>query len=457
MDIAFELGEFISRTRFQDLPHEVVEVTKKILLDSMACIVAGSTAQGCREVVDLFNSWGGRQEATILVYGHKVPSVWAAFANGMMMHSRDFDETHDTAATHTFVGALPAALAASEYAGPVDGKTFLTAVAVSVELMCRIAAAAQDPMMLTGWDFPAISSSFGAAAASAKILNFSAKEVANTWGIAYSNVSGPLQVVADGSLTKRMQPAYSIKNGVLAAILSARSITGVTNVFEGKWGYFNQYERGHYSREALNKGLGSFYDLVNLSIKPYPACRYPHASIDAALSLVKRGTFSVDDIEKINVYLPLASYGIVGGPFEIKGNPTVDAQFSVPYCVAAAILRKDIFIPDFEEKFIREPKVLELASKVNCSPDKSIPGKAMVPVTLEVILKNGEVEKERVDAVKGSPQNPMTYEEVISKFQKCLPYAAKPFPEEKMFKVADLIKKLEVVNDINEIVTSMVC
>jgi 2-methylcitrate dehydratase PrpD len=203
--------------------------------------------------------------------------------------------------------------------------------------------------------------------------------------------------------------------------------------------------------------LGSFYDLVNLSIKPYPSCRYPHASIDAALSLVRRGTFSADEIEKINVYLPPATHGIVGGPFEIKGNPTVDAQFSVPYCVAAAILRKDIFIPDFEEKLVREPKVIELAGKVVCYPDESIPGKAIVPVRLEVILKNGKVEKERVDAMKGSPQNPMTYEEVISKFQKCLPYAVKRFSEEKMFKVADLIKKLEVVKDIDEIVKSMLC
>ena len=457
MDVAFELGEFISRTRFEDLPGDVVETTKKLLLDSMACMIAGSTAQGCREVVDLFNSWGGRQEATILVYGHKVPSVWAAFANGMMMHSRDFDETHDAGSTHTFVGVLPAALAASEHVGSVDGKTFLTAVAVSVEVVCRLASAAKDPMTVTGWDFPAISSCFGAAAAAAKIFDYSAAEVANTWGIAYSNVSGTLQVVVDGALTKRMGPAFNIKNGVLAALLSARKITGVINVFEGKWGYFNQYERGHYARESLTKGLGSDYDLVNLSIKPYPSCRYPHASIDAALSLARRGTFSADEVERIKVYLPPAPYGIVGGPFKIRGNPTVDAQFSVPYCVAAALLRKDVFIPDFEETSVCEPKVMELAGKVVCFPDESVTGKAMVPVRVEVILKNGKVEKERVDAMKGSPQNPLSYEEVIKKFQRCLEYAAKPFSDEKMFNVADLIKKLELVKDIDEIVKNMVC
>ena len=279
-DALAKILNHLTETQFDDLPEAVIDHTKKFILDSFGVAIAGASAPGCKEVVDLIRSWGGKPEATLLGYEGKVPSPSAAFANSVMMHALDFDDTLDESALHAHVTVLPAALAVAEFMGGVSGKDLINAVTLGVDLVCRLGLATQRPL---SWVRTATCGSFGAAAASGKILRLDKEEMWNALGIVYSQTSGNAQCLVDGGLVKRMQPGFSAKAGVLSVFLAKRGITGAKDIFEGPYGFFNLYERGDYDQEKLCDELGKRFDGMKLSIKPYPSCRMTHASIDAAL------------------------------------------------------------------------------------------------------------------------------------------------------------------------------
>jgi 2-methylcitrate dehydratase PrpD len=237
--IADTLARYVAETNFDMLPRKVVDETKKFILDTIGVGLAGVREPGCREVVDLVNRWSSNAAgSSIIFYGVKVSPPEAAFANSVLMHALDFDDTLDRSAMHTHVSSLPAALALAEVGNEVDGRTLITAVALGVDITCRIASAITTPL---SWIRTATCGSFGAGVAAAKILNASEKQILDTLGIVYSQTAGNAQCLVDGGLVKRMQPGFSARSGVLSAALASKGITGATNVFEGQYGFYNLY------------------------------------------------------------------------------------------------------------------------------------------------------------------------------------------------------------------------
>jgi 2-methylcitrate dehydratase PrpD len=444
MDIVTELIKHIVNTQFEDLPHDVIEEEKKFIIDSLGVAIAGSSAPGCKEIVDLIKEWGGKPEATIIAYGDKVASPWAAFANSTMMHALDFDDTLDESALHAHVSVLPTALAMAELRGGVTGKEFINAVVLGVDLVCRLGLATRRPL---SWIRTSTCGSFGSAATAAKVLSFDNEKMLRALGIVYSQTSGNAQCLIDGGLVKRMQPAFSAQAGVISALLAHKGITGPRDILEGSYGFFNLYEGGDYDREKILTGLGKQFEGTKLSIKPYPSCRMTHASIDAAIAVRKENGLEASEIEEIVVYVSKMVYDMVGSPFAIRKSPQVDAQFSIPYTVAAGILRGDVFLKDFEEVFIRDPQALKLAEKVKVIMDPGLPERDMSAVTL-VVKTRQNVYGKKVNKVKGSPSNPMSTDECIEKFKKCLSYRRKPISQGKLDEILDGLVNLELIKDI---------
>ena len=138
MDLARVIAEHVRRIRFEEIPPSSLEGTKRLLLDTLGVAIAGSSAAGTREAVDLMVEWGGPPQSTLLCYGKKLPDINAAFANSVMIHARDFDDTHDGAVVHTDVTVLPAVMALTEKRGGGTGEDFLTALALGIDLNCRL-------------------------------------------------------------------------------------------------------------------------------------------------------------------------------------------------------------------------------------------------------------------------------------------------------------------------------
>lgn len=448
--LADTLAQYVAETSFDSLPREVVDETKKFILDTIGVGLAGAREPGCNEAVAVVKKWSAHDAgSTIIYYGDKVSPPEAAFANSVLMHALDFDDTLDSSAMHTHVSALPAALALAEARGRVSGKELITAVVLGVDVTCRIASAITTPL---SWIRTATCGSFGAAAAAAKTLGMREHEVLNTLGIVYSQTAGNAQCLVDGGLVKRMQPGFSARSAVLSAALASTGITGAINVFEGEYGFYNLYERGKVNPERATENVGDQFGVMDLSIKPYPSCRMTHAAIDAALELRDSQSIDPTAIAEILVYGSKMVFDMVGGPFEIRTNPQVDAQFSIPYTVAVAITRGEVLLGDFSSDTITQgTSVLELAKKIKVIIDPKLPANDISSVAMTVRMGSGETLSSRVDSLKGSPSKPMSFDECAGKFKNCLEYSGKPSLIENSDTLIELLFNLDQMKDVAEL------
>ena len=452
-DAAYDLVNYAVSTKYGDLPEDVVEVTKKFILDTLGCAIAGSSAPGCGSVVDLIKDWDGKQESTVMVYGGKVVAAHAALVNGMMAQALDIDDIHQRGALHANVAVLPAALAMAEREGNVSGKDLITAVAIGVDVACRVGLGIVG---ILKWTVTSLGGYFGATMAAGKILGLDERTQHNALGIVYSQCAGASQSIAERTLVKRIQNALGAKAGILSVLLAQKGITGPKNVFEGQWGLFPLYYGGIYNRDKMLQGLGKTFEGKNLGVKFYVGGYYTHPCIDATLSIVEENNIRPDDVEEAVAHVPEASYIMVGRPFEIGDSPQVDAQFSIPYAIALAIVRRHVFIDDFFEERIRtDTQVLQLAKKVRVIGDQGTVeavGRPMTPVVIDIKTKDGKVYSQRVEVISGSPGKPASMEVVADKFRKCCAFSAKPILKENIEEIISAVKNLETAPDVGSIV-----
>jgi aconitate decarboxylase len=446
------LVDHVSRTRFEDLPPEVVAYCKLLIIDSLGVTFPGSHAPGCRDVAELFAKWASPSGSSVLIYGSRTIPPMAALLNSMMMHALDFDDTLDASALHTFVTVLPAALAAAETVKPVTGKTLITALVLGVDVICRLSLGITRPL---SWIRTATCGSFGAAAAAAKVIGLDRDRLHHALGVVYSQTSGNAQGLIEGRLVKRMQPGFAAQAGVTSALLAENGITGSREFLEGRYGFYNLYEQGSYEVGPVLSDLGSHYTIADLSIKPYPCCRMTHAAIDAALDLRKKAVLDIQEIDGIDVTASKMVAEMVGKPFLIGPNPQVDAQFSIPYTVSTALVRGDVFLKDFEVSAIADEQVAGLARKVRTTVNPDLSDNDIFHADIVIRMKTGDDRHTSVDIPLGNPAKPMSIDQCKEKFKKCIVSSRVVFNPEKTTRLLELIEDLENIPDIREILSLM--
>ena len=416
------LVDYASAFEASGLPANVGEVTKTFILDTMSLMLAGHRAPGCAPTFELMKSWGGRPEAMVVGEDVRLPAPAAALMNSLHAHAFDYDDTHERGDMHGYAVVLPAALAVAERVGGVSGSDFLAAVAVGVDVAYRVGLGI---VKYRGWHPTATCGIFGATAAAARIMKFSRAEMHNAMGIAYSLSAGNFQCILDGSLTKRLQPAFAARAATDAALFAAAGITGAKNVLEGKFGFFPLYEAGEYHREPLVSGLGAAFEGLNASMKPYPSCRFCHAAVDMILDICKESGLKRDDVESIVVRMPAEAYDYVGGPYVPGDSPQVSAQFSIAYNVAVAIACGKVGLQEFDKETVLDPSILALAAKVEAiavADEKYCFG----PQQMTVRTRDGKQWLRRVVTMKGHPDLPMSGDERFGKVRDCIAYGGYP-------------------------------
>ena len=451
MDATFSLARNVARTRYEDIPGNVVEATKKEILDCLGVALAGSSAAGVGELAELVKEWGGSKQSSVICYGLKVPAPNAAQVNATMIHARDYDDAHGGALLHPGVVPVAACFAVAEQKGRVSGKEFIAAVTLSTDLICRLGLATkpEGSLAATGWHFTTLYGFLSAAAAAGRILGLDEDKIVNALGIAYHQCSGNMQSIIDGALTKRMGPGFAAKGGITAALMAERGITGAKNSLEGEMGVYNLYHRGDYDAVALTAELGKSFEALNVSTKPYPCCGATHPFIDAALALVSEHDIKAEGIARI-----IAFHGegaqLLCDPLEVKQKPRnpVDAQFSIPWTVAVAVVKRKVSIDDFSQVAIKDKDILTVSQKVIPQLDDSLNRRAVEPGRVEIITKGGGVYSKQVDNPLGSPLNPMSFDDCVTKFFDCAAYSVKHIPDEKLGRVVEMIRQLERVTEV---------
>lgn len=457
VDATFLFAENFVKTRYEDLSPEVVGVTKKQVLDLLGVGVRGFSMAGAKELREIVLDWGGKEEATVMGTTRKVPAPNAAHVNATMVHSLDYDDVHEAGVMHPGVIAIPTALAVAELKGGLTGKEFITAVALGTDMMCRLGLSStpgRSPIEV-GWHQTTLFGFMGSAAVAGRTMGLSEEQIINAMGIAYNQAGGNGQAVRDGALTKRLGPGFSVKGGLTSALLAERGITGAHNCLDADWGLYKLYWRGDYDPVGLVAGLGTRFEGPNVSIKPYPCCRGVHPAIDAALALGKEHDIKAESIERIKVFVTDAHYKLLSTPLEVKLKPRspVDAQFSIPWGIATAIVKRRAGLEDYNEAAVTNPDVLALTAKMQVEIDNGLQRADKIePTRVEILMKTGEVHSAVVEHPLGSPEKPMSFDDCAVKFRDC----AKKIGSASMDRVIDLVSRLESLDNAADIMKQLV-
>ena len=454
MNPSLILAKHIADTDYDDIPNHVVDITKKSFLDGLGVILAASSlGEGCKQFVNLAIAEGGKEESTIIGFDAKVSTCMAAFANGSMSHAIDFEDTHDGASVHPNAAAIPAALAVAESIGNVNGKEFIAALALGSDIVCRLGLAQKEDLIKYGWYMPPILGAFGATTATCKLLRLNPEQILDAFSLTLCQATCSAELIhSPRSLVRGVRDAFSAKAGVLSALLAKDGVIGFDQPFEGQAGLFTMYSRGNYDPQPLTNGLGKVFEGANVSFKPWPACRGTHSFIEATLQIVNEYKIKPSDIKSIKLIIgPAPISRMLCEPIERKRNPTtaIDAKFSIPFTVAAALAYKGVMLSHFTPKALLDHHVLEVTPRITYEVDtQSGRGEGFIQIKTE----HEEITSRNIEFVYGHPKNPISQDALVAKFMDCVAYSAKKISEKKLNKVVQLILNLEDVKNIGEIV-----
>jgi 2-methylcitrate dehydratase PrpD len=455
MDAIYDFVDNFFNIRFEDLPPEAINAAKKEVLDSLACALGGSTKAGVKELVDLIKEWGGRGQSTIVGYGIKCPAPDAALVNGTMIHALDYDDGHPVAQVHIGCVAVSTSFAIAERQGRVDGQTFITALALGQDFLARLGLASRpnSSLIKSGWHPTPLYGYLGAAAIAAKIIGLNREKMLNALGIAYHQCAGNSQAVNDGALTKRLGPGLAARAGITSALMAERGISGAHDILEGQYGVFNQYHGGDYSREVLLDGLGKRFEGANIGDKPYPCCGFGHAHIDATLSLKQKYSIKPENVSRIIAFggEPAYSISVPAGVKQTPRNP-VDAQFSLPWEIAVALVKGKVTLEDFTAEAIQRKDFLNISGKVIGQLDPELSRHGVGPGRVTIILQDGNEYSELVEHCLGSVERPMSFADCAAKFRECAPGSIKQLTADNIDKVIKSVDNLEKLDDATKII-----
>ena len=428
-------------TRHADIPAAALAMTRAMLFDTAGIALAARNEQGVRQLRDLGAEIGGKGESVVWGSALRLPCHDAARINAVMVHALEYDDTYGPGFLHSSAITFPAALAVADMvagsAAPrrISGAEFLAASTVAIDIACRLSIAGSPGVdgFATGWHNTTLIGHVSSALLAARLMGLDRARTIHAVGIACHQAAGNAQSHIDGALTKRMGPGFATAAGIMAARLAARGVTGPRGVLEGRKGWFAQYHAGRVDRDLLLGGLGKNYPATATSFKPWPSCRGSHTSADAALQIagqISSGQIAGADvrgIEQVTIRNGPAEWSFLSNPIARKRRPAtpVEAQFSIPWVVAAALTDGKLKIAHFTPEALGRADILAMAARISTVEDAALanpkggPGQAIVEVT----LRDGQTLRSHVKAARGDPEAPMGADEAMKKFTDCLEHA----------------------------------
>lgn len=446
------LARHVERTRFEDLPADVVEMTKRALLDAIGVSLAASGLEpACKPFLDLALESGSRGDATILGAGGRASIALAALANGSLAHAMDYEDAHEETRTHPNAAAIAAALPLAEHLG-ASGRELITAVALGCDVVCRLARAlVSEGAPPPGFYQPAIVGTFGAATVAAKLLKLTTEQILDAWSLALcqNSCSGEIQNSPDSTL-RAVREGPCARVGIESAQLAAKGVRGFGAPFEGKSGFFVMYAGG-IQRNTLLADLGVRFAGRDISFKAWPSCRDTHMYVQAALELLAERPFDANDIESITA-LATPQQMIVLEPADQKRRPrtAIAGKFSLYYTLATTFVERRVDFGSFSSSALVRPNVLALADKVSY---RVVEGK--LTDVLEVKLRDGTVRRRAVTAVYGSPAAPLPLETLTKKFIDCGLQARRPLTSAQLENTAASILSVDRTRNVRSLLAQL--
>ena len=413
------MSRFAVDLRLEGVPGTVVAAAKLHFLDTIGCgLAARAIGAGC-EALDLVGEQGGRPEATAIGHAELLPAPSAALANGMLCHALDYDDTHTASGMHVSVTVVAAALAAAE-AASASGNDFVTAFIAGAETAIRVGMGAPLEFHRRGFHPTSVCGIFGATVAAGRLLGFGADQLSNALGIAGSMASGLFEYLGDGSATKPLHPGWAAQAGIQAARLAKRGVTGPRTVLEGRFGLYSAFVGNpKHGLDAQLSDLGVRWETPNVAFKPYPACHFSHASIDAVREIIGARQLRAEDVAQVVASVPADAVAFVLEPTASKLRPRTpyEAKFSLQFSIAALLVDGAVGVDTFTERRIGDPALLEVARKVSYEVKPYATYPAAFPGGARITTVDGKVYEADLPHQRGSSGNPMQDQDIRRKFR----------------------------------------
>lgn len=442
--VSAELAERIAAFRFRDVPPEVVAHARLSLLDTLGAMLVASAPRypASRIVMEFARRLGGAPESTLVGQGRRTSCVNAALANGTLAYYCDIEPHHVGAILHAPAVVVPTSLAVGEKEG-ADGRRFLTAVVLGIEVACRVSYAF-DPVALydRGFHPSAICGAFGAAAAAGHLFRLDKKRQAVALGLAMQQACGLLAWANDPTEHSRpFNPGLAARNGTTAAYLARLGFGGPPAPFEGKYDAFTAFS-GTANPQALLTDWGRHFHLPELAYKLYSSCSFTHPGLDALLGLAADEKLRAADVERIVLRFPKK------GAHMIDGNPlkSHNAQYILPVgLVFGRVLIDDIL---FDRN--RHPEVARLSAGMRLLHDPALDAAypARYTSVVELHLRDGRTVSRRVEFARGMAENPLTANEVRAKYRRL---AAGVVPGARAEAIAAAVERIDRAPDLTRL------
>jgi 2-methylcitrate dehydratase PrpD len=447
-----EVAEFIVAARYDRVPEDVAELGKKSILDGLGLALCGSVADSGNLSREYVKSLGlARGDATVIGSPMKVAARFAAFVNGIGIHADDYDDTQLAVAedrvygllTHPTAPALAAALAMGEVRR-TSGRDLMAAYHAGVEVECKVAEAIAPRHYDEGFHSTGTCGTLGAAAAAARIAGLNIEATQRALGIAASEAAGLRENF--GTMTKPLHAGRAAESGVTAADLAGLGWTAADQILEAPRGFFRA-AGGGYDVKAIQHKLANPWTFRSpgISIKPHPSGSLTHPGMTEMASLIREHAIKPGQVERVDVG---TNRNMPNALIHHQPKTGLQAKFSMEFCMAVLLLYGKAGLAEFADEVPNRPEVREMIARVHFGvhPEAEAAGYNKMTTILEIRLKDGRRITGRTDFAKGSPANPMSFEEVAAKFHDCASFAK--WPRVKAKQVVDMVRGLEKVADI---------
>ncbi len=404
MSVTARLADFALSLKLDSIDEPTRVLACQAILDVLACAIAGREERVTRVVRGMVLDQGSTGMGTLWGSGERVSPGSAALVNGTAAHALDFDDVSWAMQGHPSVPLVPAAIAVAE-CRKASGADLLAAYVAGFEVQCRLGQALTRSHYEKGWHPTATLGVIGATTAVGRLLGLDPEQLRAAYGIACSRASGSR--MAFGTDTKPLHAGLAARAGLEAAEFARRGLTAVDDGFEADMGLADLYG-GDRTLELPT--LGRPYALLDpgLELKPYPACRFTHRTIDAVLALRERNPDEI--VASIECRIDPFARKILIHPRPTSG---LEAKFSLPYCTALAWLDGWPELRSFSDERSQGDDVQDLLARVTVND--SLDGEDSV----EIIFESGRRDQESVEHARGSPQRPLDEEERLRKVRSC--------------------------------------
>jgi len=448
--IALQLARYATALKYDDLPLDVINRTKLLVLDQLGVELVGSTLEWTQPVLKLIEyAPSSKQESTIVNCGRKTVAWDAAFVNATFGQGCELDDMAFGSAGHIGTATIPVAFAVGEREHS-SGRQFLAAVVAGYEVMYRLMTAVHPHHAVRGFQSQGIGGPYAAAVVAGKILSLSECGMVNAIGIAGCHSAGSLEYDQSGGEVKRMHAGLAARGGIQSAVLAQYGLTGPETIIEGKRGFCHIFA-DKSNPDLILRNLGQTFNIRNSWIKMYPAIATVHTAIAAVSELTHKYPVQPDEVVEIDV--GIAEHSLLHGAAIYQPTDVASAQFSLGFSIALQIAKRanDLHLY-MDPKLWTDQEIIRLSQKVKAYADPEAEGPKRTRACVDIKLTDGRILHAVQEYPRGSPKNPASDEELHQKFRTL---AETVLTEQQIEELIPMVEKLEELDDISRLTSRL--